>query len=227
MEIIKIINFIMNFWLALSTENEELAKFILLPFVIIETAVSVLLFSSILNIKSTRKQKLYYIFVIFIISTLSNLFIPKPFGTFMHMILTPILIMLFFKISFLKSIIAEIIPFVIIALLENIFLRIYLIVFNITYEVAYSIPIYRISFVLIIYLIMFLLYKIFYHFNFNINILDNMNLKNKRTLIINSILGLITIATQFYLIVFFNDNLPLFIVLLSSISLMAYLELQN
>lgn len=222
MEILQIINFIMKIWTAFTTENEGLINIFSFPLLVIETTLSMLIFTTILNISSNKNQKILYIIIVSTLGILSNIFIPKPYGTFIHMIITPIAIMFIFKTHLLKSIVAEILPFITIALLENLFLRIYLILFHIPYEIAFSIPIYRISFVLIIYFSVFVLYKISDKFNFNINILDNMNFKNKRTLIVNFVLGLITIGTQFYLIVFFNDNLPLFIVLLSTISLIAY-----
>lgn len=222
MEILQVINFIMKIWTTLTTENEELVTALIIPLNLIEITVSMLLFLSILNIKATKKQKIIYVLVSFILAAISNIFIPKPYGTYINMIAMLIVMTLIFKTNLLKSIIAEILPLIVIALLENLFLRIYLILFNITYETAFSIPIYRIPFVLIIYLAIFILYKLSYKYKFNINILDNMNLKNKRILIINSILGLLTIGTQFYLGAFYYDNLPLFIVILSIITLIAY-----
>lgn len=226
MEILRIINFVTNAWTALTTENSGLMDILFnnfgFPFIFIELTVTMLLFTSILNIKTTKKQKIMYVLTAFVLSAFSNSLIPKPYGAYINMALDMCLIMIIFDVSFFKAIVAEILPSIVTALLETLLLRIYLIVFNIPYETAYSIPIYRITFVCILYLLIFILYKLSYILHFNINLLDNMNLKNKSTLIINSILGLITIGTQLYLIVFFNDNLPLSIVLLSTISLVAY-----
>lgn len=222
MEILRIINFVTNAWTALTTENEALIDVFTIPFLVIETIVSVLLFTAILNITANKKQKALYILSVCVLGIFSNLLIPKPYGTYLNIALDVCLIMIIFDVSFFKAIIAEVLPVVITAVLETLFLRIYLIVFNIEYETVISIPIYRLTLAFMIYFIMFILYKLSYKFQIHINILDNMNFKNKRILILNSILGLITIGTQFYLIVFFNDNLPLFIVLLSTISLVAY-----
>ncbi len=222
MEIIKIINFVMNVWLAMITENVDIINFLTFPCLIIENIVSVLLFTTLLNIPSTRKQKFIYVLLVGILGIISNIFVPKPYGTFIHMIISPFIITFLFKTNLFKGILAEIIPLVITAILETLLLRVYLIIFNLTYEVAYSIPIYRISFVLIIYITMFLLYKLINKFSFNINFLDTINLLHNKTLIINAILGLVAIGTQFYLGAFYYDHLPLIIVLLSSISLIAY-----
>ncbi len=222
MEILRIISFIINIWMFLTTENTSLIDFLTFPFLIFETIVSMLIFTTILNINTTIKQKTLYVLLVSLLGILSNLFIPKPFGTYIHMIISPIIIMMFFDISLFKSIVAEIIPLIITSILETLFLRLYLIIFNIQYQTVISIPLYRLTLVFIIYFVMFLLYRISATFNFKINFLDYINFKSKRILIINFILGLITIATQFYLIVFFNNNLPLFIVLLSTISLVTY-----
>ena len=222
MEILQILNFIMKIWSALTTENEELVKILIILLNLVETTVSMLLFLSILNISSSKRQKITYIIVIFILSTISNLFIPKPYGTYIHMIISPIIIMLIFKINIFKSIISEIIPLIVTVLLEMIFSKICFLFFKVSYEEAANIPFTRILIVISIYISMYIIYKLSKKFNFNITLLDNFNYKNKTILIINFILGLMTIGTQFYLIVFYNDTLPLFIVLLSTISLIAY-----
>lgn len=220
MEIIRIISFVMNVWIALTTENVELATNIIISLNFIETTLSMLLFLSILNIQASRKQMLTYIIVIFILSTISNSFIPKPYGTFIHMILTPIAIKLIFKINLFEAIIAELFPFVITALSETIVSKVIFQFLDISYDKAASIPIYRIIIVLLVYLSMYVLYKLSKKYHFNINLLDNF--KNKNTLLVNFIFGLISIGIQFYLIVFYNNTLPFFIILLSTISLLIY-----
>ena len=209
-------------WTAMSTPNEWLFNILSIPLAFIETAVGMLLFTTILNIESTKKQKITYILILSFLTLLSSFIIPKPFGTYINMILWPIIIKLIFKASILKSILAELIPIFLTAIFETFFLRLYLIIFNQPYEDVISIPIYRLSLVLLIYATLFGLYKLLKHFKFSIVLLDNINKKNKRVLIINSIFALISIATQFYLGAFYNDNLPLFIVILSNISLISY-----
>lgn len=226
MEILQTINFIMKIWTALTKENEGLINILFnnfgFPFIFIELTVSMLLFTTILNIPATKKQKLLYVIILALISAFFNSLIPKPYATFIHMILAPIAIMFIFKISFFKSIIAEIIPLIITVLLEMIFSKICFLIFGISYEEAANIPFTRILIVMSIYISMYFIYKLTQKFNFNITLLDNFNNKNKTTLITNFLLGLLTIGTQFYLIVFYNETLPFFIILLSTISLLAY-----
>ena len=45
-----------NIWLALTTENEVLINILAVPFLLIETTVTMLLFTSLLNIKATKKS---------------------------------------------------------------------------------------------------------------------------------------------------------------------------
>ena len=47
-------------WTALTTENQNLIKIIAIPFSVIEAIITMLLFTTILNISSTKKQKLFY-----------------------------------------------------------------------------------------------------------------------------------------------------------------------
>ena len=209
-------------WTAITTPNQELINILTIPLSFIETTVSMLLFLTFFNIKSTKKQRWIHTVVISLLTLLSSFIIPKPYGTYITMIVWPIIIKLIFKTSVLKSILAELIPILTASVLETLYLRIYLIIFHLPYEEAFTIPIYRISFVLLIYLTLFLIYKLLKYFNIGIELLDNISKKNKRIILINCIIGLISIATQFYLGAFYNDNLPLFIVILSNISLISY-----
>lgn len=222
MEILEIIKFFINVWVTLTTENADLALALVLPLNPIETTVTMLLFLTILNIKATRKQKIIYVIVIFVLSIISNIFIPNPFGTIIHMILTPIIVLIIFKTTVLKSIIAELLPFIITIVLETIIIKFYSTFLHISYENISIIPINRFVSVLCIYLIEFLLYKLANYCKFNIPILDKISRKNQTSLIINSLLGIFAISTQFYLVNFYIDTVPIFITLLSLLSLLAY-----
>ena len=46
-------------WTALTTENELLTKFIVIPITFIENMVSMLLFTTLLNIRSDKNNKLH------------------------------------------------------------------------------------------------------------------------------------------------------------------------
>ena len=127
MEIIKIINFIMNICIALTTENEWLTNILVIPFYIIEPLVNMLLFTTILKIKYTKKQQFLYIFSVLILGILSGFIIPKPYGTYINMILNFILILVIFKTSIFKSIICELLPIIITVIFETLLFLFYLI----------------------------------------------------------------------------------------------------
>ena len=50
-------------WSSLTTENPTLTNIICIPLVFIEAYVSMLLFTTLLNINTTKKQKIIYIIV--------------------------------------------------------------------------------------------------------------------------------------------------------------------
>lgn len=208
-------------WTALSTPNEELINIIRIPLTFLEIYLQYLIFSTILNITPTKKQKiLYVIFTSILIATCNFLF--PQYSIILNMIFLFLSITIILKVSILKGIVALILPFIIVALLESITLKVLLLYFNVAREQATSIPIYRIIFVFILYSTLYIIYKLIKHFKLTIKLLDNMDKKNKIILICNSIVGYIAIATQFYLIGFYNEMLPFSITLLSLLSLITY-----
>ena len=209
-------------WTALTTPNELLTKILLIPLAFVENTVMMLLFTTILDIKTAKKQKIIYICVASIIATINNIFVPKSYGMIISLILTPFLIKFLLKTSWSKNIVAEFIPLIVTVLLETIIGRIYLVLFDLPYEQSVEVPILRISIILAMYLIIYLLYRLAKYFNFNITLIDNMNKKEKLLLLLNCILAIVAIGTQFYLIGFYNDNLPFVIILLSMLSLITY-----
>lgn len=209
-------------WTALTTENEGLISITLIPLCFIEAAITMLLFSTILNFHSTIRNKTIYIIVVSIVSLVSTYFIPAPYNVFLNLIVKIVLIVFLFKTSLLKAIVAEIIPFLTFVATESIVFKIYLLVFQVPFESVMLIPIHRIPAVLIIYLIVFGIYRLAKHFNFNIKLLDNMDKKSKIILTINAFLGIISIATQAALNTYYSDNLPLLITILSTVSLLTY-----
>lgn len=208
-------------WTALTTPNEILIKCLGVPLIFIETTVTMLLFTSVLNIQASRKNKIIYIIIASLFGTLCG-FIPKPYSNIVTIIGMIAVIMVIFKVGFFKSLIGEFIPLVCITICELFLTRLTLLVWKVPYEISAMIPLYRVILTCTIYFIIFLLYKLVQHFHFNITLLDNLNKRNKGVIIANVIFAMITIFIQFYLIRFYNDNLPSFVVILSIISLSAY-----
>lgn len=203
---------------ALTTPNEASFNFIGIFYRFIENFITMLFFTTVLNIKATKKQKFIFVLSIVAISTIYTYIIPHRFIPLVQLITTPILIILCLKATILRSIVAEILSLVVIAACETVLIRIYTIIFNISYLDITTIPIYRLTFPLFTYSIFYSLYKLCKHFNFNISILDNMN----KRITIASILGVFAIIIQMYLVNFYNDALPLLITILGTLCSIIY-----
>ena len=119
------IKILQTIWIALTTQNEELLNIIILPLHFIEAFISMLLFTTILGINSSRKQKTIYVLSMSFISIISRILIPTPFNTFFNVIAIFLLNIFIFKISIPKGILALIIPFITTAVLESIFAKVY------------------------------------------------------------------------------------------------------
>ena len=193
-----------------------------IPLIFIEAYISMLLFTTILNISATKKQKIIYVLLMSLVSIISRLIIPNPFNTFFNIIAIFLLNILIFKISIFKAILALIIPFITTIFLELIFSRVYYIIFNVDYVIGMNIPIHRLIGTLLMYLFMYLIYIALKYFKINFSKIEILNKKHKYLLMLNIIFGIILIATQLYILTFYTYLLPIFILILSIISILAY-----
>lgn len=208
-------------WTALTTQNETLATILFFPMYFIDAIVNMLLFTTILDIKAERKSKIIYVIAISFIAFLARTFIPEPYGIFTNMIMVILLIKFILKASWLKSLLSEFIVIAVGSILELFMFQLYLTAFSISHDSVMTIPINRLLFTLSIYLCVYLIYRIIRYFKIYIN-LENMTKKNKILFIINAILGILAIGTQFYLITFYSDKMPIGITIVSILSLLAY-----
>ena len=215
-------NILQTIWTSLTTPNEMLFKIISIPLNYLDIFVGMLFFSAILNIQSTKKQKLIYVLIGGTISTLITFFIPNEYKIFPNIIIWPIMVFFILKTTILKSILAEIITMVITSILDLIFANIFLALFKVTSEMIIQIPFYRLIIALSIYLVIFLLSKLIHLFKVNIRGIDNLTSRAKTLIIINSLLIALVLAMQFYLITFYSSNMPLFVTIINIISLLAY-----
>lgn len=209
-------------WTALSTENELLTKIIGLPFILLEMYVYMCLFTTILDIKATKKQKIIYIVLSSLVGILCSLVIPKPYSNIITIIYTPLAIMFIFKVSFLKGIFSEFLILICVTVSELIITRLFFMVTVISYDIFANIPIYRLLATLSIYLLIYLISRIAMKWNLIINIWDNISKRNKKIILTNLIFALVVIFIQMYLIIYCNNKLPLFVVLINVLSLIAY-----
>lgn len=208
-------------WTALTTPNEELIKVILIPCNFLEAYTSLILFTTILNIKTTRKRTLLYVLLFGLFSNIANFLIPASYVIFVNMLIWPILVYFILKTTVLKSILSEVIFLIITSSLDFIFVKLFNI-FSINSEQIMIIPAYRLLVMLSIYFIVFLLTLVIKYFKLNVKVFDNMHKKTKLLLIANLILMIVIIAMQFYLIRYYSNTMPALITFISISGLIAY-----
>ncbi len=210
-------------WTALTTENEVLTSLLVTPLTFIEAYIIMLLFTTILNINSTKKQKIFYVIAMSLCSILSKMIILNPFNSFFNIITVLLLNIFVFKISIFKGILALIIPFITNILTEIIFSRIYYLIFNTDYVTGMNIPIHRIIGTLFIYLFTYLIYLVLKYFKLNFSKIEIVNKKHKYLLLLTIVFGIVLVGTQLYILTFYTYLLPTFILILSIISILAYM----
>ncbi len=212
-------------WTALTTPNEVLTNILILPMYFIEAYVSMLLFTLILNIQTTKEQKRLYVLVVGCVGILISLLFSSPFTAFFNIISIIISIIFILKVSFLKGFLALFIPLLATAIVESIISKIYYFIFKIEYTLGMHIPFQRIVGTLLMYFILYCIYLIIKYCKLNIPKLEIINKKHKFLLTLTIIFGIILIATQIYVTFYYSSILPLFIVILSICSLLAYFSI--
>lgn len=211
-----------NIWTALTTENENLVALINIPLSFIEAYLSMLIFTTFFNMKANNKSKILYVITFSTLGCLSRFFIPDPYGTFINLIICPILIILFFKTTILKSIISEFFPSLLFVVVDSILLKFLYCCFDITSSQALAVALYRIIFSIFEYTTIFLLYLILKKLNINIISLESVTKNQKLILILNFIFGIIAIISQTYIIMYYSHFVPVSIIVLSISSLIIY-----
>ncbi len=216
MEILKTI------WMALTNENERLITIFSLPLCLLDTLIGMLLFTTLLDIKSSKKQKLIYVFSFGTLAFLFRTFIPNPYGTLFNMLFCPFFVIYIFKIRLFKAIACELIPYSLTIVVEITIEKIIYIVTSIPVTSLLNIPVYRFLIIGFVYATLYLFYRFIKKIHFSISLLETMNKKYKYILILNCILALAVIFSQFYLLNFYVDNFPIIVSLLNVLGLIAY-----
>ena len=209
-------------WTALTTPNDVLIKILSIPIGLLDLFVIMAYFTTVLNIETTKKQKITYIIVYSIIGNTIAFLVPSFPKIIITTILMPTIIYFTLKTTIIKSILAEIVTFVTTSILEIILANIIFNLFKIDSTQIVIIPLYKFSVSLTIYLIIALLTLAIRYFKFNIEIFDNMNKKTKTLIVSNCLLLILVLVMQFYLVRFYSSTMPLSIVLISIIGLFAY-----
>ena len=200
-------------WVAMTTENETIINILLK------------IFLTIFNVRSTVKQKLSYLALTVPIGAFCVFFIPKPYSNIITMVTAPFIIMGVFKMNFFKALLSEFFSIAIITVLEIALARIFFFIFHIDYDACAYIPVFRIAINFSIYFLILLMCKIVKEHKFNIKLFDNIGTREKITLFLNLTIAFIVLFMQMYLIGYYNDTLPAFIVWVNLLSLISYFVL--
>ena len=214
--------FLQTIWEYLNMPNELFINILIFPLAIIENFLTLLFFTSILNISSTWKQKFLYVISFSVVATLSQFIIGNSYYPFINILACPILIYFIFKTTILKSILSEIISFVIFFMLGFITMTLFTTLFNVYPSVTITIPTYKILYSSILYSMAFSFYFICKKLKINIDILDKLNSKNNIILLVNFIVGIIAIGIQAYILTTYNDYIPIGIIILCISSSLLY-----
>ena len=211
-----------NIWTALTTENEIALKITTYPLTFIEGYLTFKLFTSVLNIQYTKRQKFIYIILASLLSLISISFIPSPYNLFVNYICTFILTFLLFKLTILKTFIAIILPQLLFTLIGTLIMGPLLKIFNITYNELALIPIYRVTYLLISYTIFFSITFLLNFKNIAIRFIEELDNHNKRIFILNLILGFATLIFEIVLLYNYINVFSLLITTISFILLLSY-----
>jgi len=184
-------------WTALTTENELLTKFILIPSVFIENILNVLIFCTLLNISCSKQNKTLYILTVSSLGNIFNLIIPNPYRSFVNLFLMILCIKLFFKTNILKTILSLIIPILVTVLCESIITKVFSSVIDFNSLTLVNVPIYRLLVTFSIELLEFLVYLLIRYSKLQISLLENMSINGKIMFILNLTFALIAMIVHF------------------------------
>lgn len=215
----KILN---DIWYLLITENKYITKFLTCPLMFVEIYISLYIFSSFLKLKLTRKEKIIYTLIVSIFSILSSLFIAEPYNVFINYAFIFYILIKYFKLNILQSILSIVMPLIIFGLLNSLTLNPFLKLTNITYEVGMNTPIYRIPYLMVTYLFVFFIIITLKHIQLKLTFSSYLDKKTSHTILINLILGILTLMIQTFMTVYYYSTVPIVFTLFNFILLFAY-----
>ena len=215
-----------NIWTALTTPNETLMNIILVPGTIIEAFLSLLIFTTLLRINSSNKQKFLYVFFSCIISFITTTFVPSPINSIFNYICIFTIIYIIFKKSFLKSLLASLSPTIFFALIGSLITNPFLTLFDISPENLMTIPLYRIIYWFIMYSIIFMIVLLLNLKQYTLNLPNfNIDKNSKKIIFINLFVTFITLCIQLIINFYYTHTLPMIITFLNFLSLVVYFSI--
>ena len=209
-------------WTSLTTENETLTTITGIPSIFLEAYISMLLFTTLLNIDADKKHKIAYVVSISVLGCLIRLFVPSPFNTYINLVVILTSFLINFKAGILKSFIALLFPTIVAAVFESILAKVYYMIFNIDYLIGGNIPLHRFIGTLIVYFTMYLVYLALKYSKINIKKLQIIDKKKRFLILFSTTLAIVLMALQVYMITFYASYLPFFVTLINIIGLSSY-----
>ena len=209
-------------WNALTSENEILLNIVSIPMTFIEAIITLLLFSTLLNISFSKKQGVLYVFSFSIVALISTYFIPTPYNTFINIMAFPVLVYFILKTNALKSILAEIIIYTIMFLIVTPLISIYTSIFHVTSFEVSVVPAHKILYSIILYAILLFIYILLKLTKFHITFFDRFDHFSYNLLIINFVVGIVSIFLQAYIEFLYIDFIPTSLIVLSLVVLLVY-----
>ncbi len=214
-----------NIWMAISTPNMLLVNIIVSIGCFIEAILIMNLFLTLLNIHSSRKQKVLYVIIMGIIGIIDMFIVPSPFNIILNYLSMILSVYLIFKTSFLKSCFSILISGIILIIAGSLILKPYLNIFNINSDILSETPIYRFIYMALIYITIFIIYLILKYRKIKVSFTENIDTKTKLIIIANIILGIFSITTQSIIMFYYINNLPIIISFLNFLTSLAYFSI--
>lgn len=205
-------------WNVLTNENEFIAKAVCAPLTFIEAYISMLLFTTILKIKTSKKQNILYVLIFSSIAIFAAFILHTPFNTIINILACPILVIIIYKANLLKAILAEIIPYILFIPSSLLIQKFCNLVFGLTTEQVLYVPIYKFVLSSLNYLIIYMLYLVFTAKKVNIS----TTLKNNRILFINTLVGLLAIAIQYFILFSYIEVISVGLLIIGMVTLLLY-----
>ena len=211
-----------NLWMAISTPNEVLVNILLIPASVIENFLVISIFIALLNYSANKKQKIIYILLTTIISSISRYILDNPYNILLNYLLMILLAYKIFELNFSKTCIAMLFTYLLFNILGALLLNPYMSLFHINSYQLSTIPVYRLLYVILIYTVCIFTILLIKYRNLKIEFVDNIDKNSKIIIIFNVLFGFFTLVIQSILVAFYIDILPMTVTFFSFLSLISY-----
>lgn len=212
-----------NIWMLLSTPNEFNTMIFTLPLAFVEVFLFLKIFLVVLELDASKKKQFLFIILATITGIISKVIIHGAYNIFFNYFLLFVLAKIIFNISAFKALIGTLISFILSGIVSALVLNPFLTFLNISSETLAITPIYAIAYSLLIYAFLILIICILKYTNFKITLFNDINSRNKKIIILNFIFATIALSIQTFILVYYIDNIPIFITFLGFLSLISYL----